>query len=126
MYRKCVGDFGEMVARRLLTDLGYEIIKGKFHTRYGEIDLIAQEENQLVFIEVKTRMTAVYGSGFEAITKKKRENMIRAAWCYLQRSNYRDLPCRFDILSLTLNGKGLLIGHELVRNAFGVEGGNYY
>ena len=126
MFRKTLGNYGELVARNILEQQGYLIIETRFHTRYGEIDLIAKHHGQLVFIEVKTRIETAYGTGLEAITRQKRKHLIRTALCYLQRKNYRDYPCRFDILALTLDHQGKLLRHELIVNAFGVEGGNYY
>ncbi len=126
MFRKTLGSYGEFLARNILEAQGYLILETRFQTRYGEIDLIAEHQGQLVFIEVKTRIGNAFGSGLEAITWRKRRSLIRAALCYLQRKNYRDCPCRFDILALTLNQQGEHLSHELITNAFGVEGGNYY
>ena len=126
MFRKTLGNYGELMARTILEKRGYVIINVKFYTRYGEVDLIAKDRSELVFIEVKTRIGTAFGSGVEAITKKKRERMIRTAFRYLQEKNYQDIPCRFDILALNLDKKGRLLHYELITNAFGVEGGNYY
>lgn len=126
MFRKTLGNYGEFLAKTILEEQGYLIIETRFYTRYGEIDLIAKHQEQLVFIEVKTRIDTAFGSGLEAITRQKRKRLIRTALCYLQNKNYRDYSCRFDILALTLNHQGKLLHHELISNAFGVEGGNYY
>ncbi|NLW55436.1 MAG: YraN family protein [Firmicutes bacterium] len=126
MFRKTLGNYGELLARNILEEQGYQIIETHFQTRYGEIDLIAEHQGELVFIEVKTRVVTTFGSGLEAITRRKKRSLIRTALCYLQSKNYRDYPCRFDILALTLNQQGEHLRHELITNAFGVEGGNYY
>ncbi|HBL35477.1 MAG TPA: YraN family protein [Firmicutes bacterium] len=126
MERRRLGNYGELIARRILEDRGYLILHHKYYTRYGELDLVAKEGNELVFIEVKTRIDRSYGSGLEAITKKKRAHLIRTAFCYLQQHHDQDLPCRFDIIALKLDQRGQLLDYQLIKDAFGVEGGNYY
>ena len=126
MDHRRLGNYGEMLARRILEDQGYEIIHHKYYTRYGELDLIARDGNQLVFIEVKTRVGQEFGSGLEAITKKKKQHLIRNALAYLQQHHDPDLPCRFDVIALDLDRRGQLLDYQLITNAFGVEGGNYY
>lgn len=126
MFRKRLGDFGEDLARTLLESRGYEIIEGKYHTRYGELDLVARDGETLVFVEVKTRVGQKYGSGLVALTKGKQRHMHRAALIYMMRKGYRNCLCRFDILALTLDHQGRLVDYDWVINAFEVEGGNYY
>lgn len=126
MERRRLGNYGELIARRILEDRGYVIMKQKYYTRYGEIDLIARDGKHLVFIEVKTRISKAFGSGLEAITKRKRRHLLRTAYCYLQQHNYRDCACRFDIITLNLDHQGQLLDYQLITDAFGVEGGNYY
>src|SRR5690554_3665410 len=126
MDRRRLGNYGEYIARRILEERGYLILHQKYYTRYGELDLIATEDNQLVFVEVKTRIGKAYGGGLEAITKRKKNHLVRAALSFLQQHNYQDLPCRFDILALELDRQGKLLTYQLITDAFGVEGGNYY
>ncbi|NLM36504.1 MAG: YraN family protein [Firmicutes bacterium] len=126
MDRRRLGNYGEYIARQLLEEQGYRILHQKYYTRYGELDLIAKAGKQIVFIEVKTRSGKTYGGGLEAITKRKRIRMVRAALYYLQQHSYQDLPCRFDIIALDLDRQGNLLGYQLITDAFGVEGGNYY
>jgi putative endonuclease len=126
MERRRLGNYGELIARQILEDRGYQILHDKYYTRYGELDLVAREGNELVFIEVKTRINQSFGSGLEAITKKKRAHLIRTALCYLQQQHNQDLPCRFDIIALNLDQRGQLLDYQLIPDAFAVEGGNYY
>lgn len=121
-----LGDYGELLARQILEARGYLILRQKYYTRYGELDLIAREGNQLVFIEVKTRIGNAYGGGLEAITKRKRARLVRTAFSFLQQQKLQDLPCRFDVIALNLDRQGRLVDYELITNAFGIEGGNYY
>ena len=126
MDRRRLGNYGEFIARRILEKKGYLILHQKYYTRYGELDLIAKDRNQLVFVEVKTRIDKDYGSGLEAITKRERKHLIRTALCFLQRHHYQDLSCRFDIIALNLDRQGNLLDYQLITDAFRVEGGNYY
>ena len=126
MERRRLGNYGEMLARRILEGRGYRILHRRYQTRYGEIDLIAHDGNQLVFVEVKTRISKAFGTGLEAITKRKKAHLLRTAYCYLQQHAYRDQPCRFDIIALLLDNRGELVDYQLITDAFGVEGGNYY
>ena len=96
MDRQRLGNYGEFIARRILEKRGYLILHHKYYTRYGELDLIAKVQNQLVFVEVKTRIGKAYGSGLEAITKRKRNRLVRAALYYLQQNNFQIiLPVRY-------------------------------
>ena len=126
MERQRLGNYGELLARQILEDRGYRILHRRYKTRYGEIDLIARDGNQLVFIEVKTRMSKAFGTGLDAVTKQKRIHLLRTAYCYLQQHAYRDQPCRFDIIALNLDDRGKLVDYQLITGAFDVEGGNYY
>ena len=126
MHQKRLGNYGEYLARVILEERGYIIRKTKYHTRYGELDLIAEDEGYLVFVEVKTRIGSKFGSGMTAVTKLKQKRLIRSALCYLLRKGIRNQGCRFDLLSLNLDSQGRLVDYDLVINAFEVEGGNFY
>ena len=63
MDRRRLGNYGEFIARQILEERGYLILHQKYYTRYGELDLIAKDENHLVFVEVKTRIGKAYGDG---------------------------------------------------------------
>lgn len=126
MYRKRLGDYGEYLARTVLEQKGYRILDAKYHTRYGELDLIAREGKYLVFVEVKTRVGRRFGSGLTAVTKAKKQRLIRSAYCYLKGKGLSNQACRFDLLSLTLDRQGRLEACDLVVNAVEVKGGNYY
>ena len=82
-YRKTLGDWGEKVARSYLEKQGYQILEGNFHTRLGEIDLIACKDDRLTFVEVKTRSNHAYGLGEEAINAKKLQAMLASIQTYL-------------------------------------------
>ncbi len=76
-----------------------------FHCRLGEIDLIMQDQDTLVFVEVKYRNRADFGTAIEAITWHKQQRLIRAAEYFLVKNpKYSQLPCRFDVIGIeTIN-----------------------
>ncbi len=83
----------------------------------GEIDLIAKESGNLVFIEVKTRTSLAMGSPAEQVTFHKRRQIVKTAQFYVKRYGIRDVPCRFDVVSvLFARDKEPLI--EIIPNAF--------
>ncbi|HPD34015.1 MAG TPA: YraN family protein [Bacteroidota bacterium] len=98
------GNDGEKIAEKYLQDLGYKIIKRKFHFgKVGEIDLIAKDGETIVFVEVKARKSSDYGSGFEAITPTKQKHLINVARGFLYVNELNDAFTRFDAISINLS-----------------------
>ena len=116
--RQRLGKLGEDLACRELGTRGYVILARRYRTKYGEIDIVARDDDTIVFVEVKTRGRAEFGSGAEAVTWWKRERMARMATVYLERQHLLDRPCRFDVVEITLDAAGRRI--EVYRNAFDV------
>lgn len=102
MSNKQTGDYGESLACKYLQDQGYKILQRNFRIRGGEIDIIAQESEDLVFIEVKTRHTLEFGSAAEAITPWKIKFLIRASQFYLIEHSQLDHPFRLDAVTVDL------------------------
>ncbi len=100
--RQHLGRRGERLAEQALRDAGLCILERRFRTRYGEIDLIAEQGVQLVFVEVKTRRGAGFGRPAEAVTATKRRRLARVAASYLQRHDHDGRPCRFDVVQVHL------------------------
>ena len=97
------GKAGEEHIARWLESQGYEILARNFHSRYGEIDIVAQVENSLV-------------SPFEAITPRKQRKIIATAQEYL-RQHPSGLQPRFDAAAVYLQ-EGTVVGQEYLENAF--------
>lgn len=100
-----LGERGEYLARLFLEKKGFEFIRANYETKHGEIDLIMQENDEIVFIEVKTRTeesARVYGRGAEKIDQKKREHIYRSARVFLFEEPLltRNLTPRFDAVEL--------------------------
>lgn len=110
-----LGKKGEELAALFLEKLGYQIIAVNWHEKKFEIDIIAQDQNQLVFVEVKTRATDYFGSPVEAVTPAKQKHLVEGANYYLE-TNEIDLDCRFDVVSIIKNNIEQKV--ELIKDAF--------
>ena len=111
---RLLGRWGEALAAEHLRRAGYQILAANWRSRFGEIDLIAADQNYLCFVEVKYRRGEAYGFPSEAVTYSKQQKIIRAARYYLMKHGYgMDTPCRFDVVALC--GEAI----TLYRNAFG-------
>jgi putative endonuclease len=94
-----IGDIGEEAVARFLKQNGYEILERNFTVRGGEIDIIAQKNGRLAFVEVKSRKSGSLTTGESAITAKKRGFIVRTADIYYRRykAKYGTALCRFDV-----------------------------
>ncbi len=115
--RDILGRLGENLAAEYLQNAGYKILARNYRQKCGEIDIIAQDRDTLVFIEVKTRKTLSFGPPFAAVTEKKQKQIGRVAQDYLCRNDLYNRPARFDVVSILIkDGKEPDI--ELLANAF--------
>jgi putative endonuclease len=113
-----LGSEGEDLAIQFLRRKGYRIISRNYKNYIGEIDIIAQDGETVVFIEVKTRANDSFGSPFEAVHRKKRQKLRNLALLYLKKQG-EELPVRFDVLSITCTKNGNMeIDH--IQDAFEV------
>ena len=102
--RRGTGNRGEEMAVRYLEKMGYCIIERNFIFQHGEIDIIAREGNELVFIEVKLRRGSNFGTPEESITARKQQLLRRTAEGYLALHQIDDVPCRFDVVTIQIEG----------------------
>ncbi len=114
-----LGTWGEEKAARFLTEQGYTVLERNFHSRYGEIDLIAENGEFLVFVEVKLRASVSHGLPEETVTPRKQEKLRLTAETYLQ-AHETDKQPRFDVVALYakdgMETKPLPVRH--IKNAF--------
>ena len=101
---KCIGDRGEAVAARYLKANGYKIAAKNFRSAHGEIDLVAESQDALVFVEVKTRLDSAarfdaYGLPCEAVNAEKRRHILYTARIFLEK-HPTDKCIRFDIVEV--------------------------
>lgn len=117
MKRREVGALGEKIAAEYLTRRGYVIRERNFRSKEGEIDIIAEKDDFLVFIEVRTRTGPSFGTPEESVTAKKKERLIALAQAY--REGRKDLPrsWRIDVVALELGPEGEVSRLELIENA---------
>ena len=101
---KNIGDQAESVAERFLTKNQLKILDKNLRAYTGEIDIIADDQGTLVFIEVKYRKSVSFGQPFETVTRAKQKKIIRTAQYYLQKHpKLANKACRFDVISIHNN-----------------------
>lgn len=94
-----LGAWGEQKAAEYLARKGFTLVTRNYHSRYGEIDLIMEDAQYLVFVEVKLRKSSRYGTPAESVTRSKQEKLRNTALMYLQ-SHATDKQPRFDVVEL--------------------------
>ena len=110
--KRRVGDKYERLAAEHLQRAGYRIRERNFRCKFGEVDLIAEKDGYLVFVEVKYRSTARYGMPSEAVDARKQKRIRQAAQLYLQRTGQADRPLRFDVAETTKTMRAITEGEE--------------
>ena len=98
-----IGDQSEEIACGYLKQNGLKIIERNFRSPRGELDIIMEDGETLVFVEVRFRRNTQYGSGAESVDKNKQKKIITSAAYFLQKnSKHRNRPTRFDVVSISL------------------------
>jgi putative endonuclease len=110
------GKEGEKIAAAFLKKNGYRIIEINFRCPIGEIDIVAKEKNDLVFVEVKTRKSMDLGYPEQAVGIRKQKKMSQLALWYLQKRKITDTNARFDVVAITLIPEKNEV--RLIKNAF--------
>ncbi len=96
-----LGDKAEHAALKYLVSNGCRLIVANYRSRAGEIDLIVEDKETLVFVEVRYRSDTSRGTGAETITATKQRRIIRTAEYFLiNHKQYQDSACRFDVISM--------------------------
>jgi putative endonuclease len=114
---KNTGQIGEETAVAYLKQKGYLIVERNYRKRFGEIDIVAQDGEVVVFVEVKTRRSVRFGSPFEAVDRRKQKKMTRVALAYLNSHKLFDRSARFDVVAVMLHKEsGSEV--EIVQDAF--------
>jgi len=107
----------EVLARQFLRKQGLKQFQLNFHSRFGEIDLIALDADVLVFIEVRYRKNTDHGAAAATVNFHKQQKIIRTAQHYLQKSGLTNkMPCRFDVIGISGSVDALEI--QWIKNAF--------
>ena len=116
-YRQEAGKRGEDIAAQYLLNQGYELLARRYRKRGGEADIIAKQGDTYVFCEVKSRSTNLYGTGAEAVTRKKQQAIQTACLSYLNENQIVFFNVRFDVLEVNL--KDASVHH--IPNAFLIQ-----
>lgn len=103
MNNKEKGDIGENIAKNYLIKKGANILESKYKIKTGEIDIIARLDNELVFIEVKSRSNLKFGYPSEAVNNRKIKKIVDTSKYYILRNNLYNTPIRFDVIEIYLN-----------------------
>ena len=96
MSSQTIGKSGEDRAARYLMELGYELLETNYASRFGEIDLVMRDGDSVVFCEVKTRKSAAFAEGWEAVTQAKQKRLRLTAQLWLVQNG--EQPARFDVI----------------------------
>ena len=115
--RRALGDFGERVAKAHLEAKGYRILETNFRVREGEIDIVAQQGDVVVFVEVKARRGAAMGSAVEAIGRRKAQRLLQVAEAFDQQ--HPELPPgrRIDLIAIDLDAAGRVVSLQPIDSA---------
>jgi putative endonuclease len=117
-YNQKVGDFGEKLAEQYLLTKGYKILARKLKISYQEIDLIAKKQEQLVFVEVKTRTNENFGLVEDAFSQQKTSNLKLAINNYLENNNIYDENFRLDLIIIKIDKKNKVAKIKHFKNIF--------
>lgn len=116
--RKNFGDSAERVAALHLEQNGYQIIARNVRTRYGEIDLVAQDADGLAFVEVKARRGRSHGAPEEAVTPRKQLKLVQLGDAFVAENEaFANHAWRIDVVAVELDRAGKLIRVEIIKNA---------
>jgi putative endonuclease len=116
-FRRALGDFGERVAIAHLESKGYRIVATKFRVREGEIDVVAQRDGMLVFVEVKARRGTAMGSAVEGISARKAKRLLAAGEVFAARHPELPQDRRIDLIAIDLDASGRVTALEHVESA---------
>ena len=118
MHNKFLGDLGEKAAVKFLWDNGLRILEKNYRNEFGEIDIIAEEDETVIFLEVKTRTSDSYGSPEEAVDSFKQKHILQSARLYLKTQDVNDRDIRFDVVSIIHNEETKKNEINWIRDAF--------
>lgn len=110
-----VGKIGENISTKYLEQIGYEILQRNFECKQGEIDIIAKDKEEIVFVEVKTRANMLYGKPKEAVDTIKQKHIYKSAEFYIYIKHLENLPVRIDVIEVYKKKEKYILNH--IKNA---------
>jgi len=115
--RQGLGRTGERLAADALMSKGYCILERNFRCRQGEIDLVAEDEQDLIFVEVKARRGVSFGLPEDALTMRKQRKLIEVASYYLDLHACSDRSWRIDVVAVQFSSSGKLEEIRIYKHA---------
>jgi len=119
--RKITGGFGEELALKYLRARGYSIVEKNFRTPFGEIDIIAERDGCVIFLEVKTRISGRFGPPLSAITRAKKQRIIKNCLYYMKSRKILWGPCRIDVIGIKLDHELRIERVQYIKNAIDLD-----
>lgn len=115
--RQGLGRTGERLAAEALLSKGYCILERNFRCRQGEIDIVAEDEQDIIFVEVKARRGVSYGLPEDAVTMRKRRKLIEVASYYLDLRMWSNRSWRIDVVAVQFSSSGKLEEIRIYKHA---------
>jgi len=110
---------GELIAERWLVHRGWRVIQRRYRSGHRDIDLVAESGHTIAFVEVKTRRGEAFGGPVEAVNWKKRRELSRSAFTWIDRHGRPGESYRFDVVGILVTGGRVRVRH--VENAFSLN-----
>jgi len=117
--RQALGRMGEGVAARWLQRRGWRVLAQRFRSGRRDVDLVVERSGTVAFVEVKTRRATDFGDPIEAVSWRKRRELIRSALVWVDRFGAPGAAYRFDVVGVIIAGRDARIRH--VENAFSLS-----
>jgi putative endonuclease len=114
--KKEIGQKGEDLAVAFLKGLQYVILERNYRCKLGEVDIIARDNDTLVFIEVRSRSSLAFGLPQESINRRKRHQISKVALEFMSRRRFKNTPARFDVIAISFEQGKEKVDH--IRDAF--------
>lgn len=115
--RRTLGNRGEALAAQYLKSLGYTIRERNWRCPVGELDIIAEKDSVLVFVEVRTRRGDRFGTPEESITSIKQAKLLEVALTYLDEHDEPDRNWRVDVVAIEIGRRNEVVRIDLIENA---------
>lgn len=114
---RVIGKIGEEYAEKFLLEKKYKFVEANYYSRFGEIDLIFLDNQELVFVEVKARKSNFFGSGEESLTLSKKRKIIKTLLYFLNSASKKQFRSwRIDLISVKLNYQNKLLEISHLKN----------
>lgn len=115
--RMRLGLRGEQLARAFLEEKGYQIADTNYRCPWGELDIVAQDGDDLAFVEVRTRRTSQYGEPEESLSASKQQHLVASCQHYLQQHDREGTSWRIDLVCVRFTPDHRLLGIEHLEHA---------